>query len=112
MNFTRQLQERSAEVYADFLLPHLSTDLLLDVGCGSGSITLGLGAYVQEVHGIERDPREYRDAEAHAHRVGLDPRPLPRRMRDAWLEWAVSAQSYVAFAWCRAFGWKADTQER
>jgi hypothetical protein len=28
-------------------------------------------------------------------------------MRRAWLEWASSATSYAAFAWCRALGWKS-----
>lgn len=49
---------RTAERNARFLLPHLSTGMrLLDVGCGGGSITLGLAATVApgEVIGIDVD---------------------------------------------------------
>ncbi len=27
-------------------------------------------------------------------------------MRRAWLEWSKSSDAYLAFAWCRALGWK------
>ena len=30
-------------------------------------------------------------------------------MRRAWLEWSASSTSYAAFAWCRALGWKPDS---
>jgi ubiquinone/menaquinone biosynthesis C-methylase UbiE len=29
-------------------------------------------------------------------------------MRRAWLEWSESPAAYLAFAWCRALGWKPD----
>jgi len=47
---------RTAEEAAAFLLPHLESGMrLLDVGCGPGSITLGLAKYVApaEVVGID-----------------------------------------------------------
>ena len=50
---------RQAESVADFLLPHLSPGMsLLDVGCGPGSITLGLGAAVSpgKAVGVDLEP--------------------------------------------------------
>lgn len=50
---------RSAQVYADFLLPHLTTDMhLIDVGCGSGELSLELAAEVGHLTGIDGDPVE------------------------------------------------------
>jgi SAM-dependent methyltransferase len=46
---------RTADRWAAFLLPHLRPDMrLLDIGCGPGSITLGLG--VPDSIGIDREP--------------------------------------------------------
>jgi len=50
---------RNAAVYADFLAPHLrSNTLLLDVGCGSGELSLDLAASVRQVTGIDLDRDE------------------------------------------------------
>jgi hypothetical protein len=29
-------------------------------------------------------------------------------MSQAWLEWSKSPDAYLAFAWCRALGWKPN----
>src|SRR5829696_2494495 len=50
---------RSAQVYADFLLPHLTTEThLIDVGCGAGELSLELAARVGRLTGIDDDPAE------------------------------------------------------
>jgi ubiquinone/menaquinone biosynthesis C-methylase UbiE len=51
---------RSAAVYADFLLPHLARDAdVLDLGCGSGSIALGVAETVGRVTAVDRYPEEF-----------------------------------------------------
>jgi len=58
---------RSARVYADFLLPHLTRDLhLVDVGCGSGELSLELAAEVGRLTGIDEDTAEIASARAAA----------------------------------------------
>ena len=48
--------ERSGEVYADFVVPHLHQGArLVDVGCGSGALTLGLASLVGRVIGVDAD---------------------------------------------------------
>ena len=43
MSFEDLMRNRSATEYADFVLPSIdSLDRVLDVGCGAGSITIGL----------------------------------------------------------------------
>jgi ubiquinone/menaquinone biosynthesis C-methylase UbiE len=50
---------RSAQVYADFLLCHLSRDMhVIDVGCGSGELSLELAAEVGHLTGIDGDAEE------------------------------------------------------
>ncbi len=50
---------RSAEVYGDFLLPHLTREThLIDLGCGSGELSLELAAKVGHLTGIDGDPAE------------------------------------------------------
>ncbi len=47
MTFEGELIDRSAETYSGFFLPYLSRDdVVLDCGCGSGSISVGLGYVV------------------------------------------------------------------
>jgi SAM-dependent methyltransferase len=62
-SFAGELRTRGAADYADFLLPHLREDFhLLDVGCGRGTITLGLAEHVARVVGIDTDEEEFADA--------------------------------------------------
>jgi ubiquinone/menaquinone biosynthesis C-methylase UbiE len=49
MSLENELIGRDAQTYAEFLLPHLKpTDHVLDFGCGSGSISVGLGDVVPD----------------------------------------------------------------
>lgn len=58
---------RSASVYADFLLPHLTAEAhLIDVGCGSGELSLDLAMRVGRVTGIDDDTEEIAAARAAA----------------------------------------------
>jgi len=51
MNFDEQIKIRSAESYAGFFYPRLRRDdLVLDCGCGIGTITVGLAQFVP--HGL------------------------------------------------------------
>lgn len=66
MSFREALVERSATLYADFLLPHLTQSTrLLDCGCGSGSITVGLAGSVRWVVGLDRDAAAFEPAVEH-----------------------------------------------
>jgi ubiquinone/menaquinone biosynthesis C-methylase UbiE len=69
--FESLLQTRSAAVYADFLVPHLADDShLLDIGCGPGSITVGLAGSVGHLVGV--DPKdEFDEARHYADEQGL-----------------------------------------
>src|SRR5215831_8263061 len=54
-----QHARRTAETQAAFLLPHLRPGMaLLDLGCGPGSITIGLAAAVAPgpTTGVDHDP--------------------------------------------------------
>jgi len=43
------INQRGADVYADFLIPHLRPNaIVLDCGCGTGTITLGFAAAVPQ----------------------------------------------------------------
>jgi ubiquinone/menaquinone biosynthesis C-methylase UbiE len=65
--FDAFLKTRNAEDYADFLLPHLARDLrVLDIGCGRGTITLGLAEAVGDVIGVDLDGEEFAEAQRHA----------------------------------------------
>ncbi len=65
--FEASLEVRNAADYADFLLPHLDDDFrVLDVGCGRGTITLGLGEAVAHVVGVDPSEEEFADARRHA----------------------------------------------
>jgi ubiquinone/menaquinone biosynthesis C-methylase UbiE len=59
MSFRELLAHRSAAIYADFLLPHLTaTTRLLDLGCGAGSITVGLADSVRLAIGLDPSTAE------------------------------------------------------
>lgn len=63
---------RSAQVYADFLLPHLTPDThLVDVGCGSGELTLELAPSVRQITGIDVDEGEVDEARRKAGLLGI-----------------------------------------
>ena len=65
--FEVSLKDRNAGDYADFLLPHLHDDLcVLDVGCGTGTITLGLAETVGHVFGVDLSDEEFVDARRYA----------------------------------------------
>ena len=73
MSFEELLISRSAAVYADFLERHITShDLLLDVGCGSGSITVGLASKVTRAIGVDVDDAEFDHARAYARASGID----------------------------------------
>lgn len=73
MTFEELLATRGASTYAEFLEPHLSPDdVVLDVGCGAGSITVGLASTVKRVIGVDLDDAEFDDARAYARSAGLD----------------------------------------
>jgi ubiquinone/menaquinone biosynthesis C-methylase UbiE len=55
---TKPASRRSADVYADFLIPHLRPGaIVLDCGCGTGTITVGLATAVPKgrVIGVDLD---------------------------------------------------------
>lgn len=72
MSFEQRIAQRSAGVYADFLIPHLTPDTdLLDIGCGPGTIALGLAHHVRSLVGV--DPEDaFDDARAYAEALGID----------------------------------------
>ncbi len=54
--FQKLLRRRSAELNAGYLLPHLRSGMrLLDIGCGPGTISVGLAEAIDpgELHGID-----------------------------------------------------------
>jgi len=66
------LAARSVDDYADFLTPHLSSDShVLDVGCGTGALALGLAARTGRVTGVDTDADDLAEARAHADRLGV-----------------------------------------
>ena len=66
---------RTAEEAAAFLLPHLEPGMsILDLGCGPGSITVGLARYVapSKVVGVDAAPAALDYAKAHAAEEHMD----------------------------------------
>ena len=73
MNFEDLMRNRSAAEYADFVLPSIgSRDRVIDVGCGPGSITVGLAQVAGHVTGIDVDEAEFADARVSAAEHGID----------------------------------------
>ena len=73
MGFDDLMRDRSAAQYADFVLPAIGRDdQVLDVGCGPGSITLGIAQAAGHATGIDVDDAEFADARAYAARHGID----------------------------------------
>jgi ubiquinone/menaquinone biosynthesis C-methylase UbiE len=63
---------RTAANSAAFLLPHLDPgDVVLDIGCGPGSITLDLAAAVERVTGVDAAPEAVERARAAAQGRGV-----------------------------------------
>jgi len=73
VSFEDLMRNRSAAEYADFVLPSIgSRDRVLDVGCGPGSITIGLAQVAGHVTGVDVEDAEFADARAYAAEHGLD----------------------------------------
>lgn len=67
------MRTRSAAAYADFVLPLIGDrDRVLDVGCGPGSITLGLAAVAHHVIGVDPEDAEFTEARTYASEHGVD----------------------------------------
>ena len=64
---------RTAEVCAAFLLPQLRPDaVVLDIGCGPGTITAGLARRAGRVVGLDKSADMVEAARSHAADLGLD----------------------------------------
>ena len=75
MSFEALMRNRSAEEYADFVLPSIHAgDRLLDVGCGSGTISVGLAQVASHVTGVDlADADEgFAGARAYVAEHGID----------------------------------------
>lgn len=73
MTFEEKLAERNAADYADFLLPHLTpTSRVLDIGCGEGTLSIGLATVAGHVVGIDRDDEAFADVRRYAAENEID----------------------------------------
>jgi SAM-dependent methyltransferase len=73
LSFEDLMRTRSAAEYADFVLPLIGDrDRVLDVGCGPGSITVGLAQVAGHAIGLDVDDAEFTDARAYASEHGID----------------------------------------
>ena len=73
--FTQILHRRNAETHAAHLLPYLkSGSRVLDLGCGPGSISVGLARAIEpgELHGIDMEESQIMIARASAAAGGHD----------------------------------------
>jgi SAM-dependent methyltransferase len=67
------MRTRSAADYADFVLPSIDgADRVVDVGCGPGSITVGLAQVAGYVTGVDIDDAEFDEARTYASEHGID----------------------------------------
>ena len=66
-------RQRTAEVCAGFLLPHLQPDAsVLDMGCGPGTITVGLARRVGTVIGVDTSAEVVESARRRARESGAE----------------------------------------
>jgi ubiquinone/menaquinone biosynthesis C-methylase UbiE len=73
LGFEDLLERRSAAEYADFVLPWIGRgDRVIDVGCGLGSITVGLARVAGHVTGVDVDGAEFSDARVYSAEHGID----------------------------------------
>ena len=71
--FEAKLAARNASDYADFLIPYLTpTSRVLDVGCGEGTVSVGLARIAGHVVGVDLDEGAFADARCHATDHGID----------------------------------------
>jgi ubiquinone/menaquinone biosynthesis C-methylase UbiE len=71
-SFEAAMAARSAADYADFLMPHLASDSnVLDMGCGSGEISIGIASMVGHVIGVDLEEEEFAAARTYAHDHGI-----------------------------------------
>lgn len=73
MSFEDLMRSRSSLEYADFVIPLIGgEDRVIDVGCGPGSITVGLAQVAGHVTGVDVDEAEFADARAYSAKHGID----------------------------------------
>ena len=73
MSFDDLMRTRSATEYADFVVALIDDgDRVLDVGCGPGSITVGLAQVAGHTVGVDLDESEFMEARAYASERGID----------------------------------------
>ena len=73
-NAVNFMARRTLESHANFLRPHLKAGLhVLDIGCGPGTITIGLAQAVApgEVIAIDSEPSQIEKARQHAANTGI-----------------------------------------
>ncbi|HYN89715.1 MAG TPA: methyltransferase domain-containing protein [Ardenticatenaceae bacterium] len=72
MTFEALLRGRNVADYAEFLIPHLAPGFfLLDVGCGGGSLSIGLAQHAGRVIGVDPNPGDFAGARQYALEQGM-----------------------------------------